>query len=160
MKDVSELTVSDLRKHPVWTFSGNDSPRETAVRPVKKLPVQSLSGALVGCEVRFASGKIAMALLGNLDVERPHLTEHFLTLGVFRDDGAIFHLARYHDIGAGRRGPDALATFLKMKKREIFPISWDVRHVVAGDSAALHGVIPESPKTRLTSSEIITLALS
>ena len=115
MKEVSQLTVSDLREYPVWRFTGSDEPSELAVRPVKKIPVQSLTASLVGTDVRLASGKKLMALLGNLDVEKARLTEHFLTLSVYRDDGMVFHLARYHDHDFGERGPDALATFLKMK---------------------------------------------
>lgn len=82
MKDVAQLTSADLREHPVWRFTGNDEPSETVVRPVKKMPVKSLTGSLVGCEVRLACGKMVLALLGNLDVEKARLTEHFLTLSV------------------------------------------------------------------------------
>jgi hypothetical protein len=38
-------------------------------------------------------------------------------------------MARYHDIDSDTRGPDALAAFLKMKKEEIFPITWDIRQL-------------------------------
>ena len=159
MKDVSDLTVTDFRQHSVWRFTGRDEPTETAVRPVKKLPVTSLVGALVGSEGRLASGQKVMMMLGNLDPTNPRLTEHFLTATIFRDDGASFHLARYHDIDADQHGPDALASFLQMKKEEIFPISWDVRRVVAGDPAALHGKIEASPRERLTRKQIIALAV-
>ena len=159
MKDVTQLTVSDLREHPVWRFTGGDQPSETAVSPVKKLPVTSLTGSLVGCEVRLASGTKMMALLGNIDATNARLTEHFLTLSVYGGDGVVFHLARYHDFDAGERGPDALAAFLKMKKEEVFPIEWDVRSVVTGLPAALRGKIEASPKERLTIAEIIALAV-
>src|SRR4051812_18481550 len=109
MKDVSQLTSADLREHPVWRFAGSDQPSETAVRPLKKLPARSLTGSLVGCEVRLACGKKIIALLGNLDVEKAHLTEHFLTFSIYREDGEIFHMARYHDFDSSERGPDALA---------------------------------------------------
>ncbi len=159
MKGVSELTLSDLRQHPVWRYTGRDEPSEIAVRPVKKLPVTSLAGALVGCNIRLASGRNLMALLGNLDAANAELTEHFLTLSVYRDDGAVFHLARYHDRDAGERGPDALAAFLKMKKEEVFPIAWDARSVVAGNPVALHGKIEAAPKHRLTREQVIALAV-
>jgi hypothetical protein len=160
MKDVSKLTPVDLCEHPVWRFMGSDEPSETCVRPVKKLPVKSLSGSLVGCEVGLACGKKMIALLGNLDSENVRLTEHFLTLSIYRADGKIFHLARYHDIDFTRRGPDALSTFLKMKKKDLFPIEWDVRHLVVGGPDALHGSIESKPKERLTRAQIIALAVA
>jgi len=159
MKDVSQLTSADLREHPVWRFTGGDEPSETAVRALKKLPVKSLTGSLVGCEVRLACGKKMMALLGNLDVEKARLTEHFLTLSIYRDDGEIFHMARYHDFDSSERGPDALAAFLKMKKEDIFPIAWDVRHLVIGAPNGLHGLVEAVPKERLTRAQIIALAV-
>lgn len=160
MKDVSQLTPSDFRDHPVWRFTRSDTPSETAVVPVKRLPARSVAAAIVGCEVEFASGKRAMAFFGNLAPENPRLTEHFLTLSVFRDDGAVFHMARYNDYDAGERGPKALAKFLKMKEAEVFPIAWDVRPLVSGDSEALHGKIEASPKERLTRAQVIALAVS
>ena len=101
-----------------------------------------------------------MALLGNIDATNPRLTEHFLTLSVYRGDGAVFHMARYHDHDSGERGPDALAEFLKMKKEEVFPITWDVRQYAVGDPAALHGKIEVTPKERLTRAQVIALAVS
>lgn len=159
MKDSSQLTSADLREHPVWRFTGSDEPSETSVRPVWKLPVKSLVGSLVGCEVRLAGGKKMMALLGNLDVEQARLTEHFLTLSVYREDGEIFDLARYHDPDSSERGPDAMAAFLGMRKEEIFPIAWDVRHLVVGGPGALSGLIEATPRERLTRAQIIALAV-
>lgn len=129
------------------------------VRPLKKLPARSLTATLVGADVRLASGMKVMALLGNIDATNPRLTEHFLTLSVYRGDGVIFHMARYHDVDSDTRGPDALAAFLKMKKEEVFPIAWDIRQLAIGDPTALHGEIEATPKERLTRAQIIALAL-
>jgi hypothetical protein len=159
VKHVSQLTPADLRQCPVWRFTGGDEPCEASVRPVKKIPVKSLTGSLVGCEVRLASGKRMMALLSNIDADNARLTEHFLTLSLYRADGELFHMARYYDLDSRRRGPSALAAFLKMKKKEIFPIVWDVRHLAIGAPDALHGLIEASPKERLTRAQIIMLAV-
>jgi hypothetical protein len=159
MKDVTQLTPADLREHPVWRFTSSDEPSETVVQPLKKLPAKSLTGSLVGCEVQLSCGKKMTALLGNLHVEKARLTEHFLTISIFREDGEIFHMARYHDFDAGERGPDAVATFLGMKKDEIFPIAWDVSELVVGRPASLHGLIESSPRERLTRAQIIALAV-
>ena len=159
MKDVSRLTITDLEKHPLWRFTGSDDPAETCVAPVVSLPVTSITGMLVGSPVQLASGKKVMALLGNLDSESIRHTQHFLTISIFRDDGALFHMARYHDFDANERGPDAMAAFLNMQKEEIFPILWDVRHLVTGGTTFLHGMIYETPTERLSRSEIIALAV-
>jgi hypothetical protein len=159
MKDVTKLTPADFRAHPVWTFSDTDESDETAVAPVKKLPVQSLAGALAGVDVTLACGKKVVAFLGNIEVDQPKPTEHFLTLSVFGDRGEIFHLSRYHDFDYQELGPDALAVFLKMKKEEVFPISWDVSHLVSGAPAAVRGQILAEPRERLTRAQIIALAV-
>jgi len=159
MKDVSQLTASDFRDHPIWRFTSSDTPSETAVVPLKRLPAKSVAAAIVGCEVELASGKRVMAFLGNLKPANPRLSEHFLTLSIFRDDGALFHMARYHDYDADERGPKALAEFLKMKEDEVFPITWNVRHLVVGEPVALHGKIEAEPKERLTRAQVIALAV-
>jgi len=159
MKDVTKLTATDFRVRPVWKYSGSDSPSETAVEPVKNLPVKSLSGALAGVEVTLACGRKVAAFLGNIEIDQPKSTEHFVTLSIFGERGDIFHLARYHDFDYQERGPDALVAFLKMKKEEVFPISWDVRHLVTGTPSATSGEIPVEPRERLSRAHLIALSI-
>jgi len=159
MKDVTKLTPADFRAHPIWKFSDSDESNETAVEPVKKLPVRSLAGSLAGVEVTLACGEKVAAFLGNIEVDQPKPTEHFLTLSVFGDRGEIFHLSRYHDFDHHERGPDALAAFLKMQKEEVFPVSWDVRHLVSGAPAAVYGQILAEPRERLSRAHLIALAI-
>jgi hypothetical protein len=159
MKDVAKITPADFQAHAVWKFTGRNDPSETAVEPVKKLPAKSLGGALAGVEVTLAYGKKVAAFLGNIDVEQPRSTEHFITLSVFGEHGEIFHLARYHDVDFAERGPEALAAFLKMKKEEVFPISWDARHLVLGAPSAAHGQILAEPRKRLSKAHLIALAV-
>ncbi len=47
MKEVSRLTIAELRLHPVWKFTGSDSRGETRVRPVARVPVRSLANCVV-----------------------------------------------------------------------------------------------------------------
>ena len=159
MKDVSRLTAVDLREHPVWKFTGTDSPGEQFVRPVKKLPLSSLAACLVGTEITLSSGKKRLGLIGNVDVTNPRLTEHFVTLSIYRDDGEVFHLARYHDFDFAERGPAQLAAFLRIAKNEVFPITWDVSQYASGVIDALRGSVSENPRQRLTRAEIIALAV-
>lgn len=97
--------------------------------------------------------------LGNLDPTNSCLTEHFLTLSIFRSDGTLFNLARYHDFDAEERGPAALAAFLGLPLDAVFPISYDLTCVVAGPLESLRGTITAEPRERLTGAEIIALAV-
>jgi hypothetical protein len=125
-KRVDELTIEDIRVFPVWEYTNTDEDEdETVVRPVKRMPVKSLTGRIVGTEVTLADGTRRWATLSNIDETNRRLTEHFLTLSVF-DRGAWFTMARYHDVDAAKRGPTALATFLGMSLDAVFPISYDI----------------------------------
>jgi len=114
MKRIEELTCPDLEGFPVWEFVNNDELGETVVRPVKNTPVKTLIGRVVGTQVRLARGASVWATIGNVDASNPRLTQHLLTLSVFRD-GRWFTMARYHDFDADERGPEALATFLGLR---------------------------------------------
>ena len=159
MNEVTLLTPADFHRHPVWRFSGSDERGETLVSPVAKLPAKSLQGCVVGVDLVLASGKKVLAMCGNVDLENPQLAEHFMTFSFYRHDGALFHLARYHDFDAAERGPAQLARFLGLPIADIFPARWDLTPHAVGAPAALQGVLNEGPRERLTRSEIIALAV-
>jgi len=156
---VDSLTPEDIARFPVWRFTDDDTPDETYVSPVQPVPVSQVTGCIVGVPIRLANGTILPGVLGNLDPAQPRLTEHFLTLSVFRSDGAQFHLARYHDFDVAERGPSALASFLGLPIDEVFPITYDASSILAGPTDSLRGSIPVEPQERLTRSEIIALAV-
>ena len=158
IKNVEALTVADLKSFPVWEFVNDDEKGETAVRPVRRTPVSTLDGRLVGSMVRLANDAEVWALIGNVDASDPRSTQHFLTLTVFRD-GRWFDLARYHDVDAHRRGPQALAEFLGLPIDQVFPISYDLSRLSKGDPAALIGTIEKEPRERLTRDQLIALAV-
>ena len=108
MKTVEQLTVVDLKEHPVWEYSVAG---RTWVFPVTELPVDSLRNRLVGTQVRLASGVEAWALLSNISLDDPLVTQHFLT-ALIEKSGAWFGLARYFDVDYEKRGATQLATFL------------------------------------------------
>jgi hypothetical protein len=157
-KDVDDLTEADLNKFPVWEFLNQDQKSELAVRPVKTTPVKNLDGRVVGTQVRLANGGNVPALIGNVAVNDPHSTKHFLTISIFRS-GKRFTMARYHDFDWNRRGPQALADFLEMGIEDVFPISYDLRPLCVGDPAALVGTIEAEPTDKLTRAQIIALAV-
>jgi len=158
MKPAESLTVADLQLAPVWQFINRDDLGETMVRPVKRLPVRSASGKLIGTEVRFANGTTAWALIGNLSGSDPRLSEHFLSLSIAHG-GKWFHLARYHDHDFERQGPQALARLLSLDVDEVFPIAFDVRQYVEGEGAALRREIPKEPRERLSRSQLMAMVL-
>jgi len=157
-KKIEELTVADLEAFPVWQYANSDQRGETAVRPVKRTPGKSLTGRFVGTQVRLANGAKVWALIGNVDASNPRLTQHFLTLSVFRE-GRWFTMARYHDFDANERGPEALAAFLGLRVEDVFPISYDISRCSLGDPAALVGNIAKEPREKLTRAQIIALAV-
>lgn len=154
---VDALTPSDLSREPVWEFVYDDQPDETSVRPVRDLPVRSLTSRIVATEVVLQNGQRIWAVLGNVDLTDLRLTRQFLTLSLYIHN-AWFHLARYHDCDMEERGPGALARRLGLPLSEVFPIRYDVSHVVIGDPNAVRGAVPAEPSERLTRAELITLA--
>ncbi|ATC63852.1 hypothetical protein CMV30_07775 [Nibricoccus aquaticus] len=156
---VEKLTEVLLRKHPVWEFCNDDEAGETLVRPVKKLPITSADSRLLACELQLADGSRLFGFFGNLSLNKKDRNQHFLTLSVFVN-GSIEHLARYHDYDFEDHGPSWLAKKLRKKEEEIFPISYDLSASVKGDADCVRGSIPREPKTKLSRSEIIQLAVS
>jgi hypothetical protein len=108
IKPVELLTVTDLEAHPVWEYLNDDEIGETMVRPVEKLPVESLDCKEVGTQVRLANGSQVWATIGNVDVAHPRATQHYLFLSIERG-GEWFHLARYFDFDFTTHGPEAFA---------------------------------------------------
>jgi hypothetical protein len=158
-RPIASLTAGDFTKFPVWRFTDSDTPDETYVTPVRDLPVRNLSGCVVGTPIRLANGTDVVGILSNLDPQDPRATENFLTLSVFREDHALFHLARYHDFDASQHGPSALAAFLGLELNAVFPISYDVSQAVSGIPTVVCGVINAEPSERLSEDELMTLAV-
>lgn len=157
---VEALTVDDLKRYPVWRFVNDGKLGETATKPIKRLPVTSLRGKVVGTEVRLANGQFIWALVGNLDSRSPNLTKHFRTISLQRN-GQWFHLARYHDYDYTDRGPDAAARFLALPPDAVFPIAVDLRRVVrSDDTATLLFNVELDPPEKLSQDELMDLAIS
>ncbi len=158
-RPVDSLTRKDFIEFPVWRFTGSDTPDETYVKPVRRLPVRDLASCIVGVPIRLANRTMLTGIIGNFDPATPRLTEHFLTLSVFRPDGLLFDMARYHDDDAATRGAAAMAEFLGLSLDAVFPISYDLSGIVAGSTDVLRGAVTAEPRERLTRAEIIALAV-
>jgi hypothetical protein len=158
IKPAESLTVADFEAHPVWEFLNDDEIGETMVRPVEKLPVETLDNRIVGTRVRLANGLEVWGSFGNFDVTNPRATQHFLDLAIERS-GEWFFLARYQDFDFADRGPEALARFLGLGVDDVFPITVDVRRYVRGDPAALTAIALKEPRERLTRAKLRALSL-
>lgn len=157
-KSVDNLKEYDVSQHSVWRFLNDDSIGELVVSPVKRLPVKDLSGKLVFTRVHLANGEEIYAMFGNVDVENPELSKHFMTIS-FLKNNVWFHLARYHDHDYSSRGPSELADFLELKEFDIFPIEYDITFAVKQSSEILSGKYFPKPEKLLTRAEIIALAV-
>ena len=156
-RSIEALTPGDLEAFPVWQYVNADRGDDMAVRPVKRIPVKNLTGRIVGTQVQLSNGARAWALIGNINSSNPKLTQHFLTLSIFRD-GCWFAMARYHDLDVDARGPHALAAFLGLRIDEVFPISYDISQFSLGDQNALVGRVEKNPKERLTRAQIMSMS--
>jgi hypothetical protein len=157
---IGELPYAALVEYPVWEFMPESADRdETWVRPVPRLPVRSLSGRVVATQVLLANGQSVLALIGNLELEDPAQNDHFLSLSIVKPNGERFHLARYHDTTYKREGPKALAQFLGLSLKEVFPIEYDISSVAKGAAASVKGVFSLKPRARLSRAELIALAV-
>lgn len=156
-KRTTNLTVEDLALHPVWEYR-EDEGGEIVASPVPHIPVDSLRGRLIGCQVTLNNGQGRWAALSNIDLHNETSTSQFLTLSVMRGDKWFF-LARYFDVDYGQRGPIALAAFLGLPLREVFPISYEITRFVVGATIPTAGLIREVPLARLTEDELIALSM-
>jgi hypothetical protein len=160
-KLLQHIDEKDFNENPVWEFSTDETTRhgERLARPVTTLPVQTLSGRLVATQVLLNNGTRKWAVLSNIALRNPRKTRHFLTLWL-NDGRRWFELARYFDVDAHRRGPEALARFLSMSMDEVFPIRYDISAMASGPVSTVQGIIPAEPEERLTDEELIELTLS
>jgi hypothetical protein len=155
---VEKLTEALLRKFPVWKFCNDDELGETAIQPVKDLPITSANGCLIACDFRLADGSHLSGLMGNLSLKDDNRNQNFLTISVFIE-GKFAHLARYHDSDSSERGPSWLASRLGKNENDVFPISYDISAVAIGKSTCIRGAITKEPIEKLSRAEIIRLAV-
>ena len=157
---IERITPELLRGAPVWEYLPESPTRdEMWVAPVQALPVKSLDGRVVGTEITLAGGETRLGLLGNVSLTEPTLNEQFLTLSVWSETGKRFDLARYHDVDYSRRGPTEFAAFLALPLASVFPIRYDISVVALGSPTCVRGQIPFEPRSKLSRTELVTLAI-
>jgi hypothetical protein len=160
-KRVDALTPQDFRDFPIWRYTNAHEIEldETAVVPVKRWPIDNLSNKVVGTDVVLANGAAIIALIGNIKVNNPELTEQVIGISVFQN-GKWFPLARYFDFDYAENGPEALASFLGLPVKEVFPISYDLSEFAKGRPEALVGQILERPRKLLSDEERMAMIVA
>ena len=83
--DIDNLTLSNLEEYPVWEFINNDERGELKIKPVKRYPVKSPSGKIFGTKVTLANKEIVWALIGNYNIHKPELNQHFTTFSFLKN---------------------------------------------------------------------------
>lgn len=156
-KTVDQITVSDLKKWPVWEFCNDDIPDETAMSPIKQLPVDHLNGRVVACEMTLANGNQIIGSISNIDVRNLRATQQFLFVVIHKDDKK-FPLARYFDSDP-KHSPAELAKFLKLSINDVFPISYDISKFVKAPMDIVKGQIPAVPYEKLSREELLQLTM-
>lgn len=156
MKSFSNLTIEDIQKHPIWEYVSSES--DPALRPVEDGRVNNLRNRIIGTQATLENKESHWVILGNIDLSNSRSTLHFLTLTIEKDR-KWFDLARYYDVDYTRRGPKALAKFLGLTIPDIFPIKYDISHLVSGLTEVTKGEINSAPLEVLSKSELIQMAL-
>ena len=155
-KTIEQLRPADFQEFPIWTFEGSGN-EDLLLRPVTKWPVADLRGSVAGIEVTLANGSKVFATFGNVYPDDARATRHLLTLSVAMPNGKWFNLARYFDPTIRLFGPSHLAQALGLPVEAVFPISYDLRALIAGQEESLHGTILAEPQERLTLEEVRNL---
>jgi hypothetical protein len=159
-KPFEKLSIRDLHLNPVWEIvTDSDDNGELLVEPITNLPINDLANRIIGSDLTLANGEKRFGLLGNVQLQNEKANYHFLTVS-FKLQTRWFTLARYFDPDYVDNGPMELAKKLKMPLSAIFPMRYDISSLAIGKPAALRGEIPEIPKKRLSSEEVVDLAVS
>ncbi len=150
---IDKLTENDFAKWPVWEFCNDDTPDETAMTPVKILPVDHLTGRVVGVGLVLANGQKVPGLLGNINVRNLRKTEQYRTVAVFKNQRK-FRLNRYFDLDERRLyGPEQLAGFLGLPIDKVFPMTYDLGGLLESSPEIARGRILAEPAERLSAEE-------
>ncbi len=154
-KKISELTVADLKRQPVWRFVSVSS---TEVVPVETLPPRSFESLVIGAEVQLADESWVWALLQNFSLSGAAVNDHFLNL-TFDIQGSWFVLARYHDPWIESHGPQKLAQLLNRNLEQIFPIRFDLRKTLKSLDSAFVSEVKMEPDVELTRDQVMQYVL-
>lgn len=160
---IDGILLDALRPHHfeaarVWRFANREKSSDFLILPEKGVPLDDLSGKIIGTQVELACGRIVWALLGNIDIRHPEWLEHYLTYSLFHGD-RWFSVARYHDADYHKNGPNGLARSLGRTVSEIYPIEYDISWSCKTPSPCLTGKILPEPKRKLSREQLIKMAV-
>ncbi len=141
LKRVDDLTPADFAAYPVWEFALElEHVDDALVRPVTKLPVNTLTNRFVATQVHLANGETAWANLENIELNDAADTRKHLALSLFWRGKWVAYFPP-HDFGTGKQTPAALACALGLEVDDVFPISYDISNCCVGDPPVVKGTI-------------------
>ncbi len=138
VKAVTDVTPDDFSAHPVWQYCVASNSDGVGLIPVLDLPVESLDERVVGTQVRLANGQLIWAVLFGLDSFSPVFNERDVGIS-FLVEGKRVMLGRAWERDLPGHGIGNLCAALKLLESDIFPITFDVSHLVFGDKSSLRG---------------------
>ena len=158
--ELASIPISDLLRGGVWEFDTDHESTHngTWVLRIAALPTSTLANRVAALNVKLADGTLVPATIGNVDVKNPRLTRIFLSLSLLCPSKEWFHLARHFDVEYDRCGPTALAQALGKPLDLVFPISYDLSHLLIGVAASVLGEVAAIPRERVTRAEAASLA--
>jgi len=151
IKEVSALTPLDLRQYPVWEYvfdldrvpeCDQDMPTDTSVTPVKELPVDDTGNCVIGTKVKLNNGTQEWAMLSGLTLPSPDGRTGTVFVHLFdqkRAEWADFPPRDYPVYRAD--APREVSALLGLAMEDVFPLSYDIRGLVAGPEQMLQGTI-------------------
>ena len=146
-KPIQDLTLDDLRSFPIWEFASDektiDGRDETCVRPVDAMSIDrdrpaSLS---VAADFETASGRQLAGLVG--------LAVAIWDDGSVESSNAVVITDRKYVFAWPARGSERgeVASEFGLSEEEFFPLAYQVRVLVLGESTRRAGVLNESPQS-------------
>jgi hypothetical protein len=138
MKAVTEISTTDLAEHPIWEYCDSTNEDGYALVPLTDLPVDSLDQRIVGTRVTLGNGTMLWAVLSGGDLSLPTFVEEDSGLILYVDDERV-SLGSAWERELPGYGAGDLCRKLGLTMEEVFPITFDVSHLVTGDRPALRG---------------------
>ena len=150
-KEVHELTPEDFQEHPVWEYvfdmdglpdADEDMITETTVSPATQLPVPDTGNCIVGVKLKLNNGVMKWAILGGILPDKIHGKCGTAVVAIFEEKRREW--LSFGSETCSRVTAERLSAELGLPEEEIFPISYDIRGLVAYPEELLFGSIDRS----------------
>lgn len=158
--DVGVMSERHFRRHPVWEFDVNSEwlpwRDETWMRPVRRLPVRSLGGRIVGTTLTLANGRRMFGTLSGVSLNHPRATRCFIGASLYVGGRDVQFIGvpspAYPYVNAA-----GLARALSLRVEDAFPLSYDLTGLAVGHPDVIRGTIPAERPEQLSDEDELAL---